>query len=370
MIPHEKEPVPLSKVFGDLLPERLQPGLGGQAATSPVRLGRGQVELARRVLDLLKREKQVVLEGPPGTSKTWTALCAIALELGALETETGEFLWEELDRQRLQGEEGRWEVVQFHAGMSYEDFVAGLEAEPAREGGGLRFEVREKVFVRMCRLASKRPGLAHFLLLDEVNRAPLEKVLGQLLFALEYRGRGVHAPPLEERLTVPENLYVLATMNSADKNVGDIDHALRRRFAFFRLKPDPSLLREYLERAGLEDSEVEEIATVFEKLIEYFGGREDYAVGHTYFFVKGGDWRRDLRYRVDHRLLPLLREYVEEGVLTREEERQIEALLGGLTESKGGLGTTAGAPTDETGDTGSEGAPPQHEETEASEAAR
>lgn len=371
MLPHEKKPVPLSEVFADLLPEDLARASGKGTSVSVLRLGYGQVERAKSVLDLLRRERQVVLEGPPGTSKTWTALCVIALEFGALDPETGEFDWEELERHRLGAdsvEGGLWEVVQFHAGMSYEDFVAGLEAEPAGEGGGLRFRVREKVFVKMCRWASERPGVSHFLLLDEVNRAPLEKVLGQLLFALEYRGRGVHAPPLEERLTVPENLYLLATMNSADRNVGDLDHALRRRFAFFRLDPDPSLLREHLEGSGLGESEVRQVEEVFKKVLDLFREKEDYAVGHTYFFVGGGDWRRDLEYKVEYRLLPLLREYVEEGVLSREEERQIETLLRELTWPKVGPVPPGEVAVDGPGGPEQDQAPPEEDETEGGDA--
>ncbi|MGQ4537760.1 McrB family protein [Dermabacteraceae bacterium P7074] len=182
-----------------------------------------------RVRGLLERRRQIVFQGPPGTGKTY-----LARKIAA----------------RLAGTSERVRLVQFHPAYTYEDFFEGFRPTP--EG---RLELRPGPLRLLAEEAEEQPELNFFLVIDEINRGNLAKIFGELYFLLEYRSEGVQLMYSQQRFTLPENLFIIATMNSADRSIALVDAAMRRRFAFLDLdpasEPTAGLLGRYCRRAGL-----------------------------------------------------------------------------------------------------------------------
>jgi 5-methylcytosine-specific restriction enzyme B len=244
------------------------------------------------IASLLEERRFVVLQGPPGTGKTRAAL-------------------------RVAKRHGAPTVVQFHPARTYEDFVVGLAPRPAQ--GGLAFEVRAGDLLRANELAR---GQKHVLVIDELNRGDLARVLGEAITLFEpgEPDRSVDLPhPWGERgrrLQLEPGLMVLGTLNTADRSIARVDLAIRRRFAFLDLWPDLDALQ----------AEGEPLATrAFSDVLDVFTEHADDAglalvPGHAYFLdprpdvgkaERAGRVRRRLRYE----LLPLLRTYVEDRLL-------------------------------------------------------
>jgi len=220
--------------------------------------------VARKTLEgwvrAIERKKQAILYGPPGTGKTYLA--------------------EHLARHLIGGGDGFTEVVQFHPAYAYEDFVQGLRPQAAADGG-LRFDRAPGRFLDFCRRARTCDGRC-VLIIDEINRAHLSRVFGELMYLLEYRGREV---PLAAggRFRIPENVRLIGTMNTADRSIALVDHALRRRFAFLALHPDYDLLRRYHSSHG-SGFDVEPLIRVLARLNREIGDPH-YAVGITFFLL-------------------------------------------------------------------------------------
>lgn len=172
------------------------------------------IELWHRAL---LRKKHVVFQGPPGTGKTFVA--------------------ERLARLMVSETTGFSDVVQFHPGYAYEDFIQGIR--PRLIEGRLTYELESGRFVLFCEKARGRDGRAPcVLVIDEINRANLSKVFGELMYLLEYRDKTIPLAAGGERFQIPENVYIIGTMNTADRSIALVDHALRRRFQFIRLRPE------------------------------------------------------------------------------------------------------------------------------------
>lgn len=184
-------------------------------------------EFLDRISRLLDDKGQVVLYGPPGTGKTY-----VAREMAGFLARGG----------------GTVEIVQFHPSYAYEDFVEGYR--PRLEGGQVTYEVTDGPLKRMAATAEERADVTHVLLIDELNRANVSKVLGELLFLLEYRDEEIRLQYSDLPFSLPPNLLIIATMNTADRSIALVDTALRRRFHFVPFFPDTepihSLLRRWL----------------------------------------------------------------------------------------------------------------------------
>jgi MoxR-like ATPase len=293
---------------------------------------------------LLKQQGQVILCGPPGTSKTFTAQrLARKLILGTEDDPTNEFPTYRLHSTQVRrNSAGVWEIVQFHPSYTYEDFVRGIQARTLSGGDGrfyVSYEVVDRVFAEICRVAADGSADAHrtprttppacCLIIDEINRANLASVLGELIYALEYRDHPVETPYAlaqpwkhlsERQIKVPPNLYLIGTMNTADRSIGHLDYAVRRRFAFVHCPPDIEVVRRQTHAA--RDVAVrlfERVAQVFTReTVSPEFSREDVQIGHTYFLVEqreGQDPRDDLVRKFVYQVYPILREYVKDGIL-------------------------------------------------------
>ena len=191
-----------------------------------------QAELAK-IVDLLWERKQIILYGPPGTGKTYLAT-RLARHLT---------------------EDGAVKLVQFHPSYTYEDFFEGFRPEPGGSGT-LTFTLRAGPFRDFAEVAAANPSTAYILIIDEINRANLAKVFGELYFLLEYRDESIslqYSP--DKEFTLPQNLFLIGTMNTADRSIARIDTAMRRRFAFVeldpRIPPVHGLLGRWLDERGL-----------------------------------------------------------------------------------------------------------------------
>ena len=186
------------------------------------------VDFLEEIEALLEDKKQVIFQGPPGTGKTFVA--------------------QKLARH-LAGSDERVTLVQLHPSYAYEDFVQGFR--PTLKDGQPGFELRDGPLLRAARLAREAPDAKHFLVIDEINRGNLAKVLGELYFLLEYRDKKIrlqYQGDEEEDFALPPNLYFIGTMNTADRSIALVDLALRRRFYFVEFHPDDEPVKGVLRR--------------------------------------------------------------------------------------------------------------------------
>lgn len=223
-------------------------------------------DFLEEIHDLLQQKGQVIFYGPPGTGKTY-----IAQRLA----------------EAIQPEKDRVRVVQFHPSMSYEDFFEGYR--PRLDAGQLVYELREGPLAIMARRAEEAPGHPHFLIIDEINRANLPRVLGELLYLLEYRNKAVYtAYRPDEPFELPKNLYIIGTMNTADRSIAMMDAALRRRFHFVPFMPEEpalsSVLSDWLKKNGEAPWIAGLVDAVNEQLVSILKGPH-LQVGHSHFML-------------------------------------------------------------------------------------
>lgn len=214
--------------------------------------------------------------------------------------------------QHLAGAEARYRLVQFHPSYSYEDFVRGYRPT-LLDNGQAGFELKDGPFLRIAREAEQDPGRNYYLIIDEINRGNLAKVLGELYFLLEYRDTPMHLMYQEEGehpFRMPENLYIIGTMNTADRSIALVDLALRRRFTFVDFatdkEPVKGLLRRWLEANDLAD--MDWVANIVEKANRQLDDHHA-AIGPSYFMREKLDDAAVERIW-EHQVLPYLEEHL------------------------------------------------------------
>lgn len=269
------------------------------------------------VFNLLQYKKNLILQGPPGTGKTFISkLLAYTM-------------MEETDDSKI-------EMVQFHQSYSYEDFIQGIR--PDKDGN---FVTKNGVFYDFCLEARANKDKKYFFIIDEINRGNLSKIFGELLMLVEADKRGkenqislTYAKNREERFWIPENVFIIGTMNTADRSLALVDYALRRRFAFYDLNPayKSNKYRKFLIEKNVPQEVADEIIykiSALNKRIasEYKGLGSGFCIGHSYFCPRDGissfeQWYKNI---IKYEIGPLLKEYFfdEEEIADKEIEKLV-----------------------------------------------
>ena len=244
---------------------------------------------------LLKRKKNIVLQGAPGVGKTF---CAKRLAWSVM------------------GEKNNDRVctVQFHQSYSYEDFIMGYR--PTDNGG---FELENGVFYRFCETAKNDTDNEYFFIIDEINRGNLSKIFGELLMLIENDKRGseqqINLVYGSEPFYIPENLYIIGMMNTADRSLAMIDYALRRRFSFYTMLPafekaDENGFAEYIQKieCPLYHSIIAKIIELNKAIKEDTSLGKGFEIGHSYFISDNinDEW---VKSAVEYEIIPLIEEY-------------------------------------------------------------
>ena len=245
-----------------------------------------------RLVGLLRNKKNIILQGAPGVGKTYAANRLAYSMMGVKDVE-------------------RVMMVQFHQSYSYEDFIMGFR--PSATG----FELRKGAFYNFCKKAEKDSDNEYFFIIDEINRGNLSKIFGELFMLIENDNRGNALQLLysDEKFAVPKNVYIIGMMNTADRSLAMLDYALRRRFAFFDIKPgfETPGFSEY--RKALDNEKFNKLISCVESLNrEIFDDEslgEGFCIGHSYFCNLQPDTIDDswLYGVVEYELIPLLKEY-------------------------------------------------------------
>ena len=293
--------------------------------------------------------KQVILYGPPGTSKTYSATIIAARFLAGSDRWDEEKQLEEnsykLAKRLLNDNniKARYKIVQFHPSYSYEDFVRGITVKPDKENNGITYVTEPKIFEEFCKQARKDEKKRYVLIIDEINRAPLASVLGELIYGLEYRGSSIATPyAIDEKydFSIPDNLYIIGTMNTADRSIGSIDYAVRRRFAFVQVKSNGEEIegswidkKVGIKAKKLYDKLMNEEDGIFSK--EYLEDQDmdvnDIKIGHTYFLGRKNEAVEDekgyLEYRIEYQIKPIYEEYIKDGIIKRDGLKKFDEIL-------------------------------------------
>lgn len=289
---------------------------------------------------LLKTKKNIILQGAPGTGKTYNT-AAIALSvLGITDVDLTQH--DKVMQKYKELFEKRIFFTTFHQSLDYEDFVEGLKPHIQKDergnGIGVTYDPEDGIFKRACAAVTSDRSVV--LIIDEINRGNVSKIFGELITMLEAdkRDNPIHPihpvramlPYSKETFSVPHNLYVIGTMNTTDHSAGTLDYALRRRFAFVTLQADPNVIEKYYDHLGMVDlkkkalllfDDIKRFITNPQHLSTDFS-IDDLMVGHSYFMAEDEEALSD---KIMYEIIPLVSEYINDGILSVEEKEKKEA---------------------------------------------
>jgi 5-methylcytosine-specific restriction protein B len=288
-----------------------------------------------QVQGILERKGQAILYGPPGTGKTHWAL-RTARELASLRAFSiaYEYLSVEQKSRLMEGSSTEPSLVRmtsFHPEYGYEDFIEGYRPVVSAEGS-LSFELRAGMFRRMCADAASAPALDFYLIIDEINRGDVPRIFGELLTLLERdkRGQAMILPASGEPFRVPPNVYLLGTMNTADRSIALLDVALRRRFGFIELMPDYGVLKS----ASISDLPLGPWLAELNRRIRANGGGDarNRQIGHAFLMESGAPISTSDKLAAVLRddIVPLLEEFAYDDF-----GQLVEMLGSGLVDQQG-----------------------------------
>lgn len=255
-----------------------------------------------KYLALINRKKQVIFQGSPGTGKSYLA------EIFA------KYLTDNQTKQL--------EVIQFHSSYSYEDFIQGYR--PTENNG---FTLKDGVFSNICERARQNKHQNYVIIIDEINRGNLSKIFGELLYLLEYRNKKIkltYSP--EKEFSIPDNLHIIGTMNTADRSLAMVDYALRRRFSFISLRTDYQIISQILKANECKlDIEIltNNIKKLNDTIVSNLSLGKGFEIGHSYFIKDKNIDIDKLTELADYEVCPLLEEYYFDEVSEVENLRTI-----------------------------------------------
>ena len=275
---------------------------------------------------LLETKKNIVLQGAPGTGKTYNTA---AIALAVLDVKNVDLS----DHKEVMIEYGKLKDKQiffttFHQSLDYEDFVEGMKPQVIKDGKGnpigVTYNNEDGIFKIACKAAQEKPVV---LIIDEINRGNVSKIFGELITLLEADKRAGAAHPIPVKLAysktqfmVPKNLFIIGTMNTTDRSTGTIDYALRRRFAFVTLMSSDKVVEEHYDKKG--DAGLKDVAVkLFYNIRDFISDSKhlcgdfdinDLMVGHSYFMAAD---REELQLKMEYEVVPLINEYINDGIL-------------------------------------------------------
>ena len=249
------------------------------------------IETLRDIEALLLEKRQIIFYGPPGTSKTYIA------------RKFSEYFTQNTDDV---------EIIQFHQSYSYEDFVEGIKPTISRTLG-IEFSKQPGLFKNFVKKCTENHEKRFVLIIDEVNRGNISRIFGELIYLLEYRNEKIsltYSP--DEKFYIPSNLYIIGTMNSADRSIAFVDYALRRRFYFIDFYPDSTngILSKWFQDNNVNevDSKIirDMLNQINQKITVQLG--KEYQIGHSYFMTKNIT-RDKLSMILKYAIIPLIEQY-------------------------------------------------------------
>ena len=269
--------------------------------------------IVQKIKKILDRKKQVILYGPPGTGKTYWAekTCLELASKSAFNRSFNELSDDELN-QIYGNDNSLVRFCTFHPSYGYEDFIEGIKTNIVNNQ--TFFSLKDGIFKKLCKDANKNHDKKYYLIIDEINRGDVSRIFGELITLLEVnkRGKKVILPLSGEVFYVPENVYIIATMNTADRSIALIDIALRRRFGFIELMPDYSIFSGIIIENLLLDKWLRNLN---EKIIAHLGkDARNLQIGHSYFMENGKPIKDFGKFRriIQEDIIPLIEEYCYE----------------------------------------------------------
>lgn len=254
------------------------------------------------IKDLLEKRKYIVLQGAPGTGKTYTAL-----NIAEDKKYTQTFF------------------EQFHAETTFSDFVYGIEPNTSKDMSQPQFQAKKGILYQAVEYAINNKNEKVLLIIDEINRANLSNVLGPVFYLFEYQTgmRNVKISVGDMELTqLPDNLYVIATMNTADRSLAVVDFALRRRFAWYTLRPHeitPGVGKKFMKETYNKFADIFFLYATDDEL--------NLQPGQSYFIVGTNESAEEMKERMIYELLPLMKEYLTEGYLLKAKDAFCDLFL-------------------------------------------